>query len=373
VKKAKYKISFCVVCMNRLHQLKQTLPQNIMNNTSYDNLEFIVLDYNSQDGMEEWVSEKMSEHIESGRLIYFKTTEPKTWSPSHSKNIAFKLATGDIICCIWADYYTGKDFATYVNAAFKQNPGIVLTPIDFPKTRKGFYPPGDVLGKVCVKKVDFERILGFDERMNKHGFEDYDFINRLEMIGIKRVLIEDLNYLQYIAHQNSDRYLLATNDLKGVYINYQTPSSSDVLFLYRDQSFEKGVLLDNFTKNADNYIYAYVPRNEHFEFSLQAPGWQTGRWTEDNDSLILFSINTKELRFICQPKSDSYLLVDTEKQSVFYHLTDKEVINDVLTFKHYISTRRMMEENLANNRAVVNQEFGKAAVYKNFHPEPIII
>jgi len=46
-----FKISFCIVCMNRLHQLSQTLLQNIRDNEDYSELEFIVLDYNSNDGM----------------------------------------------------------------------------------------------------------------------------------------------------------------------------------------------------------------------------------------------------------------------------------------------------------------------------------
>ncbi|WP_158563357.1 hypothetical protein [Chitinophaga silvatica] len=45
------KISFCTVCMGRLHHLRQTLLQNIADNTTYDNLEFVILDCNSEDGI----------------------------------------------------------------------------------------------------------------------------------------------------------------------------------------------------------------------------------------------------------------------------------------------------------------------------------
>ena len=181
-----HKISICTVCMNRLHQLEQTLIKNIEDNNSYNEVEFVVLDYNSQDGMEEWVKQNLSSYINTGKLVYYKTTEPQKWSPSHSKNLAFKLATGDIICNIWSDYFTGKDFAEFVNRSYQNDPNIVMTPIDFHKTKPGYHPPGDVLGKVCVRKTDFLKVHGFDERMDRHGFEDYDFVNRLDALSCNK-------------------------------------------------------------------------------------------------------------------------------------------------------------------------------------------
>lgn len=47
-------ISFCITCMNRLKHLQETLEKNILDNFLVDEVEFVVLDYNSQDGLEEW-------------------------------------------------------------------------------------------------------------------------------------------------------------------------------------------------------------------------------------------------------------------------------------------------------------------------------
>ena len=358
-----YKISFCVVCMNRLHQLKQTLLQNISDNEDYAELEFIVLDYNSEDGMEEWAKENLFDYIKNGRVIYYKTTDPTSWSPSHSKNLAFKLATGEIVCSIWADYYTGKGFAQYVNDCYQKDDNIVLTPIDFHKTKKYHSPPGDVLGKVIVKKRDFLKIKGFDERMNKHGFEDYDFVNRLEMIGVQRVIIEDHDFLQYIKHDNNERYLLPTNTLLGMYTRYINPSVSEILFLYNNNQFDKGILIDNYTNDADNFLYAYGIRNARFEYSLKDKGWEHGAWKQNGKSISL-SFPKKEITFLLL-KNDGALLTDN-KSLKYYKIDSKEVINEVLTFKHYYDTRSIMEENLKNNASVVNDVFGEAAVIKSY-------
>src|ERR1700744_4390042 len=127
--------------MNRLHQLKETLPQNLIDNDNYEDLEFIILDYNSQDDIETWIRTNMAEHIRSGRLIYYKTNQPVSWDPSHSKNVAFKLASGDILCSIWADHYTGENFAEFVNTKFNNDDDIVLTPIDFQRPVTIIIPP----------------------------------------------------------------------------------------------------------------------------------------------------------------------------------------------------------------------------------------
>ena len=69
-------ISFCISCRGRLHHLRRTLPQNIADNRDYPNLEFILLDYNSTDGLGEWVKHELSEEIANGQLNYYFTSQP---------------------------------------------------------------------------------------------------------------------------------------------------------------------------------------------------------------------------------------------------------------------------------------------------------
>lgn len=369
-----YKLSFCVVCMNRSHHLKQTLLRNIEACRDYSNLEFIVLDYNSIDDMEEWGKTNLAEYIKSGKVLYYKTLDPESWSPSHSKNLAFKLATGDILCSIWADYYTGLGFPQYVNECFNADSNIVLTPIDFHKTKKGYSPPGDVLGKVCVKKSDFMRVNGFDERMNKHGFEDYDFINRLEQKDVKRVLIEDHEYLQYLSHPEDERFDLQGNDLSDLYIHYLSPSESEILLLYKDFHFERGVVVDNSTVGSDRPESAYRKRHYNFEYSIKGMEFEKGYWTVRDKSMII--LNSSEYKTSSALRKDSGdCLIEIESKSKFYNQLNENVIKDLLRFRHFMQTRIIMEENLANKMAVVNPNgFGKATVYKNFNSDvPISI
>jgi hypothetical protein len=63
------KVSFCIVCMNRTHHLKQTLSKNMSDNCNSDMLEFLILDYNSGDDLELFIKETFSNEIASGKLL----------------------------------------------------------------------------------------------------------------------------------------------------------------------------------------------------------------------------------------------------------------------------------------------------------------
>ena len=154
----KYKISFCTVCMNRLHHLKKTLPKNIKDNRSYGNIEFVVLNYNSKDKLDEWIKTEMSEYIANGILKYIVTREPEHFLRSHSKNIAAKYATGDIVCNVDADNYIGKGFADYIHQKFKENKNSYLA-VDRQTATM------DCFGRICLLKDDFILLKGYDENM----------------------------------------------------------------------------------------------------------------------------------------------------------------------------------------------------------------
>jgi len=179
-----YKISFCTTCMGRLCDLRETLLLNIEHSKSYSNLEFVLLNYNSKDELEEWVKENLMEHIESGRLVYYKTEEPEFFDMSHAKNIVSKLASGDIINNLDADnwvYNIKKEkqefdmsWAHYLNKTANEFPekAIFVKSNRVPHGRMGFY------------KKDFVELLGgYDENFKSYGYEDYDIVERAIQLG----------------------------------------------------------------------------------------------------------------------------------------------------------------------------------------------
>lgn len=370
-----YSISFCIVCMNRLHQLKETLIKNITDNSDYEKLEFVVLNYNSEDGMDEWVRQELMPYISSGRLNYYHTIEPQVFSHSHSKNIMFKLAKGEIVCNVNADHFTGAGYAAYINHTFKNDALSVLTTIDYFNTDKNYNSPSDLFGKVCVRKSDFLQVNGFDEQMTGYGFEDWDFINRLELLGLKRVLIRDQSFLNFIRHDKEERYSLtdANSQLQAVLINYKDASASDLLLLYQNGSFEKGLLIDRMAKCSKNFEYAYLEKPYKFENDLHDADWQRGHWKEVSDKII-FNPDIKDGdSFILEKDDDNNCLINIANNNFFYCLEHEESINLIMEFKYLYKNRSVMEINLNQKILKPNVSYGKACVYQNFQEKPFLI
>lgn len=256
------KISICTVCMNRLSFLRETLPENILENKSYPFLEFVLLDYNSGDGMEQWARKNLMPYIDSGILKYYKTTQPAYFDLSHSKNMCLKLATGDILCMIDADNYAGSGYAAWVNSIFgDSDTQTIITTL-----RKHNIPYRDQGGKLCFHRSLFATVSGFDEALVGYGVEDVDLAKRMDKAGGRRVYIDNPEFLRCISHSTFERIrnFHLINNLDAIYIQVTgTNSKQRVLYLLTNREFVD--LTYDYDKNMiSNNVQAYS-------------GWTIGR------------------------------------------------------------------------------------------------
>ncbi|MEQ8789849.1 MAG: glycosyltransferase [Pirellulaceae bacterium] len=185
----KHRVSLCTTCMGRLADLSRTLPTNIELNRDYGNVEFVVLDYNSSDGLEDWMRSEMRQHIESGLVSYYRTDEPQFYSMTHSRNLAFKVASGEIVCNVDADNLTlnvdlpqqqrpKASFAETLNLLANQCP------------ERAFFAKGRQLmrGRLGFFKWEFIHLLGgYDEQLVGYGHDDHDLRNRAWALGFTMV------------------------------------------------------------------------------------------------------------------------------------------------------------------------------------------
>lgn len=195
------RISFCTNCMGRLHHLKETLLRNIEDNRDYPNADFVVLNYNSPDQMENWAKQNLGPFIASGKVKYYRTDEPEYFHMAHAKNVAHKLATGDIVCNLDADNFTGKGFASFLASLFKSNPRTL--------THGHWKISRGTTGRIVVLKKFFMLTRGYDERFEGWGAEDLDFLARLTNLGLRPFLLEDKAFLKTLEHdkEESVRYM----------------------------------------------------------------------------------------------------------------------------------------------------------------------
>lgn len=336
------RISFCTTCMNRLSYLKQTLPKNLADNSDYENLEFVLLDYNSSDGLEEYIKSNYSAYLDNGKLVYFRLDSVKFYDWTHSRNLVVSLATGDVICNIDADNFTGVGFAAYVNSVFSEMSNVFLTTYFMPMRKN------DVLGRICMLKKSFMEIGGYDERMKHYGFEDIDLICRLKRSGVDKVDIINPAFLNAIQHTNKERMLNSKEGflLKELYIRYISAYSSELLFLFHDQSTMRGTMVNNllFSK-----LTPGIPLNFSYQynFSILEGSWISGAW--QNESLD----NIGGFKH-------------------FYRLESAHLREEALFFFHQISNRLIMEENTKGGVSTVkNITSNKGNLYKNLSSIPL--
>lgn len=194
-----FKISFCITCMNRLPHLKRTLKKNLKNNADYPEAEFVLLDYNSSDGLQDWILKNFKTELENGRLAYYQTKEPKYFHMAKAKNISHQLARGEIVCNLDADNYTGKDFAFFINSSLQKTTEI----IGAYKKRRIIDPTShrDCGGRIFLTKDNFLKLGGYDETFTGWGCEDDDFKIRAKTLGLKEAIIYPF-FLSYLSHRD---------------------------------------------------------------------------------------------------------------------------------------------------------------------------
>jgi glycosyltransferase involved in cell wall biosynthesis len=356
-----HKISFGTVCMNRLHHVKNTLPKNIADNMDYPGgVEFILLDYNSTDGLEQWVREEMQEHLQSGILKFYRTEEPQYFNRSHSRNMSFQLTTGAIICNVDADNYTGKNFAAYINTSFIKDADIFLVSA----FNEDYLQYKDAYGRLCAWRKDFFAVGGYDEAMESYGHEDTDLYDRLSRYGRKEVNITDTVFLHSISHDDKQRtgneYF--SRNLDRFYLAFDTDKTL-VLFLFKDQKFEMGTLVEN-------------------HYSLPAPSsieegnWIKGRWEESADRLRLYKTDNSSVILHTDNNGLNYISSDAESamKTIYSRITNRTMIQNTLLSYSIITNSNHIHRNEHKNIVHVNPGgFGKGHVSANFQPEHILL
>jgi hypothetical protein len=354
-----YHISFCTAIRNRLCHLRETLPQNILKNKDYDHLQFVILDYNSSDGLEEWMAQEMAGFIETGKVVYFRTRDPGLFHRTHCMNLLFDLADGDILCNIDADNFAGEQFAGFVNDAFQ--PG---TPVFLATNDDSARVDNDVLGRICVRKSDFLSVGGYDENMEGHGFEDYDLINRLSRSGLKKIVIRKPEFLHAISHDNKLRIMeeKGYHDFHKLLIRYLDPARSELVALLKDGIAQRGTLVDRKSLKA-SVIGPDSRKPAEYNYFLQETDWENGSWTEAGSKIVLSFSTIGQLVLLESKKG--YLLHNAKR---YYPLKDEGNIFEFILFQSQMANRHKMSANLTMGLATKKSPGSKIGkVFKNFN------
>lgn len=250
---AKYKVSFCTNIMGRLDELKATLFKNIKDNMDYPYFEYVLLNYDGDCKVDEYIKSEFMPYIESGILSYYKNLEPAPYyKMCHSRNITGKLADGDIISFNDANNLT-NDFAYFLNGAPQhlENEDIICM------------MGGNRNGRIAIFKDKFLALGGYDESMDPRWWQDRDLEYRAEASGLTNVLYSKLQYYNPVGNKNwskDKQYANYPDELKSIFkrvgrrrryiwkLRQQTASNivSNNLVANKDVKWGNGSFLKNF-------------------------------------------------------------------------------------------------------------------------------
>lgn len=162
-------ISLCVPIHNRLRDLARTLPCLLATANASPPTEVLILDYNSTDGLEEWVRDKS--------VTYLRYTGRPYFHKAHAFNLALLSGIGRFVALLGADAMPHRDYVKALRELIAQD---------------CIWMRGDKLrGIVCVQKAEFIAAGGYDERFELYGPEDRDLEDRLVRRGGKFGLVPD--------------------------------------------------------------------------------------------------------------------------------------------------------------------------------------
>jgi len=349
--------------MNRLAHLQRTLIRNMEDNIDYPAVEFNLLDYNSADGLGEWVRANLRQYIDAGILKYYHTSHPPFFDRSHSKNMLFRLASGDIVCNVDADNYTGKGFAYFLNRRFQESgQDCIMIPERVVRDEED----RNTYGRICIPKPLFLRTNGFDEKMVGYGFEDTDLIHRVKQQGAEERFITDRDFLGSISHSHRMRVSEdeLTRELDTVLIAYINHYCSRVIFLLKNGLYEIATFFDLTIARCLPRIPEGVdlaPGTETYEVAIPEDQREEGRWERNGERLVLTAVGHTELlgsvggNFFEGPGGQRWLPV-----------TDSALVDQLVYVYPQIKNRNRMDANLTAGRKVNACGFGIGRVELNF-------
>ncbi len=211
------KISYCTTCKGRAHHLMKTLPANLAAEAGNPNVEFVILDYGSEDGLGEWIQQNFANELESGRIRYARTEQPH-FRMAHAKNMAHRVATGDILCNLDADNFIAPDFSQWLGKQFAREPNAVVSAQrigrwDLIKERgarvmRGLpatMEVGGIGGRIAIRSENFYKLGGYDEKIEGWGPDDLQFCLRARDAGLAQVRIPQHEVGAVIAHDAASR------------------------------------------------------------------------------------------------------------------------------------------------------------------------
>lgn len=240
------KLSFCISCMNRFWQIKTTLIQNLKDNyQDKEIVEFILVDFNSNDGLKEFVLTHCQPELKEGYLKYYFTDKLVSWDAPITRNTSHILGNGKILINLDADNFTGYRGGKFIIDIFEQNDKKVFIHQWCGEYRKGDY------GRIGYYKNDFLNLGGYNQDFYPMGYLDTDLINRFIASGFTMLNIRDNEYNRAIPNNKNHSIQNCDGNMSWRKMN-----------MYNLLLSQKNIITNNLIANKDKEIGIHIDKGE---------------------------------------------------------------------------------------------------------------
>lgn len=200
------RISCCTTCKDRLWQLKQTLPANILRTNN--DIDIVLLDYHSDDGLEDYIKTNYDQYLHGGQLKYYKLTTPiDGFDMAYAKHIVHLLSSGNKVFNLDADNHIGTTISELNNLP----KGKIL----IPRLVKGTHTAR--CGRLGMARRDYISTGGYDINIIGMKNDDGDLVHRSWLNGLRFVFSDDTSepiaqtQEQKFMHIRDEEYVLPTS------------------------------------------------------------------------------------------------------------------------------------------------------------------
>jgi hypothetical protein len=165
--------------MNRTDDLRKVIPLRLEAAKASLPVEFVILNYGATKDLRDYVLDELLPLCNrAGVLLTYREHIAEHYHQAHAYNLAALSAAGEYICIMGADTYPSMEYLPTVRKLIADGCRWIED-----KRYKG---------AVCVKRMDFIAIGGYDERFEFYGPEDRDLAVRLMRWGIRKGTVNNM-------------------------------------------------------------------------------------------------------------------------------------------------------------------------------------
>ena len=347
---SQFKISICLPVI-QLTQIESTLKKSMIEIAEYENFDIVIIDGSSSGEIQNWLKNNFNSAIESKHISHYKIINFQELTIERIIKVAFKVATGDIICFLTCVELISKHLVDYLNIKFKTLNNIFITGMA-PNCQD--FSAHDKSESFCIRR---DTLLILD------GFNETSLKNESTLDQLRNSHLNELSYIEDKLKTTLHGYEL----LDKILVHWINPSTSIIIYIYIDGEFEYGTIVNTESRKLIESHSKSISNENPKQFTLE-DSLISGKWCLSNDYTELMFQKNDASNFSLTVKEEYYSGLIDGKTTEFY------TVNGIKEKKTLINVHFNRNNNFKSEAEKKPKSLEKTVLFKNFIENfPIII